>query len=177
MPTKPSIAEKLCLTCGLCCNGVIFANVQLQPDDDASKLETMGLALRPTSRTRSAGLGFLQPCVAFDGCRCRVYADRPNYCRAFDCALLKSVNSGEMKTEPALRIIEQARRRAEKVRQLLRQTGDKDEKIALSLRFRRTIKRIEKGSIDPQTGAIFSELTLAVQKLNVLLSEKFYPGN
>lgn len=176
MSAKHSIAEKLCLTCGLCCNGVIFADVQLQRGDDAAKLETLGLALRQMSRKKIGSPGFLQPCVAFDGCRCRIYADRPRYCRTFECGLLKSVNMGEMKTAEALRIIEKARRRAEKVRQLLRKIGDNDEHVALGRRFRQTIKRIEQTAIDPQTGAIFSELTLAVQNLNVLLSEKFYPG-
>lgn len=189
MSVKHSTAEKLCLTCGLCCNGVVFANVQLQAGDDFTKLEALGLPLRKLrpprtkenliadSSSASPTLKFSQPCVAFDGCRCRIYYDRPKYCRAFECALLKNVNGGAVKTAEALKIIEKARRRAEKVRQLLRKVGDQDENIALSLRFQRTIKRIQRSEIDPQTGAIVSELTLAVQDLNFILSEKFYPGS
>lgn len=186
MSAKHSIAEKLCLTCGLCCNGVIFADVQLQNGDDFETLKSLGLPLTKlraaTLKTENAAPSamakkFSQPCAAFDGCRCRIYADRPKYCGAFECALLKSVKAGEEETAEAIRIIEKARRRAEKVRQLLRKAGDKDESIALSLRFRRTMKRIQRGAIDPQTGAIFSQLSLAVQDLNFLLSEKFYPSS
>ncbi len=189
MSPKPSVAEKLCLTCGLCCNGVIFADVQLQKGDDPVKLEALGLPLSKASKRRTAetapsksesavpNLKFPQPCVAFDGCSCRIYADRPKYCRAFDCALLKSVNIGEVKTGEALRTIEKARKRAEKVRQLLRRMGDSDEHIALSLRFRRTAKRIQGSEVDQPTAHLFGELTLAAHDLNLWLSERFYPGH
>lgn len=189
MSPKPSVAEKLCLTCGLCCNGVIFADVQLQKGDDPAKLEALGLPLSKLAKSRTAQdhssksqravhkSKFPQPCAAFDGCRCRIYADRPKYCRAFDCALLKSVNAGEVKTTDALRTIEKARKRAEKVRQLLRQIGDKDEHVALSLRFRRTTTRIQQSAVSRPTADLFGELTLAVHEMNLLLSERFYPGH
>ena len=189
MSAKHSIAEKLCLTCGLCCNGVIFADVQLQNGDDASRLETLGLPLtKLPKRERAQNFSaegetaflqkkFNQPCSAFDGCRCRIYAERPKYCRAFDCALLKSVNLGEVKPADALTLIEKARRCAEKVRQLLRKVGDKDEHVALSLRFRRTSKRIQQNDVSRQTAETFSELTLANHDLNLILSEHFYPGH
>ncbi|MEO7677083.1 MAG: YkgJ family cysteine cluster protein [Verrucomicrobiota bacterium] len=187
----PSTAERLCLTCGLCCNGVIFADVQLQRGDDAAKLNTLGLRLsglpgRPKAERSSANSPagdsfqrkkFSQPCAAFDGCRCRIYEDRPEYCRTFDCALLQQVNLGEVDLPNALGLIEKARRRAEKVRQILRKIGDKDEHLALSLRFRRTSRRLEQGEADARTSDLFSQLTLAVQDLNVLLSENFYPGS
>lgn len=181
MSAKHSVGEKLCLTCGLCCNGVIFADVQLQRGDDAERFKALGLMLtkfrgRPTEHGHSTHLKFPQPCAAFDGCHCRIYAQRPRHCRAFDCALLKSVNEGEVKVPAALRTIEKARSRAEKVRQLLRKLGDKDESVALSLRFRRMAKRIQQTKIKPQTAEIFSELTLANHDLNLLLCESFYPN-
>ena len=46
----------------------------------------------PVSRPRSARRPpcLNQPCTAWEGCRCRVYAGRPQYCHQFECALLKS---------------------------------------------------------------------------------------
>jgi uncharacterized protein len=181
MSAKHSVGEKLCLTCGLCCNGVIFADVQLKRGDGAERLQELGLRLkqirsRQNEEPRPVQWKFSQPCAAFDGCHCRIYADRPKHCRAFDCALLKSVNEGEVKVSDALLSIEKARRRAEKVRQLLRKLGDKDESIALSLRFRRMAKRIQQTNVKAQTAETFGELTLADHNLNLILSEKFYPG-
>ncbi len=187
MPTSHSVSEKLCLTCGLCCNGVIFADVQLQRGDDPNRLEAIGLRLVARRKPSGAGANisavksgtaykFPQPCSAFDGCRCRIYEDRPKHCRAFDCALLKSVQAGQTKPASAIRTIEKARLRAQTVRELLRELGDANEHIALALRFRQTAKRLQKTACTAHTAGTFSELTLAAHNLNLVLSEKFYPG-
>src|SRR6266850_7311964 len=112
-----STNNSLCLQCGLCCNGVIFADVKLQPGDDPVRLQSIGLPIStPHSALRIPH--FSQPCAALDGCRCRIYSDRPTYCRQFDCLLLKSVIEGRTETSEALRIILTARQRAEKVLRL-----------------------------------------------------------
>lgn len=182
MSAEPSVAEKICLTCGLCCNGVIFGDVQLQRGDNAAKLEALGLPLsrfrsRPTEDGMVTRWRFPQPCAAFDGCHCRIYENRPKYCRAFDCALLKTVKAEKIKIPAALRKISKARALSEKVRQLLRELGDKDEHLALNLRYRRTAQRLQQIGSSKRIAALFSELTLAAHELNFFLSEVFYPGN
>ena len=117
---------------------------------------------------------FPQPCRALEGCRCRIYRDRPTYCRQFECLLLKAVKAGRIETVAALRTIRSARRRAEKVKRLLRELGDDEEHVALSARFRRVKKRVEKGTPDLKTAELFGELTLAMHDLNVVLSAEFY---
>ena len=182
MSSDRSVAEKICLTCGLCCNGVIFADVQLQRGDNAERLKALGLSPARFRKGESAnglasGWKLPQPCAAYDGCHCRIYQDRPKHCRAFDCALLQRVKSGEVTASAALRKIEKTRALAEKVRELLRKLGDKDEHFALSQRFRRTAARLEKTNVSPSAAESFSDLTFANHALNVLLSEAFYPGN
>ena len=163
-------ANSLCLECGLCCNGVIFADGQLQSRDDAARLRLLGLALLKNEK-------FRQPCAAFDGCRCRIYSERPNYCREFECLLLKSVRDGRTRPGAAVRIVRTARRRVQKVKTLLRELGDDDEGVALNKRFRRMQRRLEKTALDERTAEVFSRLTLAVHDLNLLLAEAFYPGS
>jgi hypothetical protein len=119
---------------------------------------------------------FPQPCAALNGCICRIYADRPARCRQFECALLKAVQAGVTEPSAALRAIRDARQRAERVRCLLRDLGDVDETLALSLRFKRTKKRFESSPPDDDTAEVFGQLTLAVHDLNLLLREKFYPA-
>ena len=181
-------SNPLCLECGLCCNGVIFADGQLQPADDAPRLEALGLRLlthRKSSILRSAitedgqiaNQKFQQPCAAFDGCRCRIYGDRPQYCREFECLTLQRMKAGRLETAAALRVIRAARQRADKVKRLLLQLGDDDKPTALSLRFQRMQKRLESRTTDDETAELFSRLTLAVHDLNLLLSEAFYPGS
>jgi hypothetical protein len=172
---KDALIEKLCLVCGLCCNGVIFADVKLQPGDNAVRLRSAGLPVsRPRSARRPPGLN--QPCAAWEGCRCRVYADRPQYCLQFECALLKSVVAGRKLPAQALRLIRSAHRRADQIRDLLRALGDKHEAVALSVRFRQTAKRLQAAELDAEDADTYGRLTLAFHDLNLRLSESFYPG-
>ena len=169
------LESQLCEVCGLCCIGVIFANLALQPSDDAARLGSLGLPVSsPHSALRPPHLA--QPCAAYDGCRCRVYADRPQYCRQFECVLFKSVKAGRTDTAAALRIIRTARERADKVRRQLHALGDHDAHSPLSARFRRMGKRLKDRELDEATADTYAQLTLAVHDLNLLLNDAFYPG-
>jgi len=187
MTSSCSLPEQLCLACGLCCNGVLFKDVELQPGDDAEQLKSLGLPIRearkvqrkpgnPKPETRNSK--FPQPCAALcEGNRCRIYSERPSRCREFECALFKSVAAGKTELAAALKTIRATHQRADQARRLLRALGDIDEHLALSVRFKRTRRRLEAGGFDDVSADTFGELTLAVHALNVLLSTKFYPGN
>jgi hypothetical protein len=112
-----------------------------------------------------------------DGDRCRIYADRPEYCRQFECLLLQSVKAGRTEAAAALRIIRTARDRADNVRRLLHAVGDTDMQLPLSTRFRRTAKRLQGRELDDATADTYGQLTLAVHDLNLLLADAFYPGH
>ena len=160
----------------MCCNGVIFANLALRPSDDLARLRSLGLPVcSPNSALRPPHLA--QPCAALEGCRCRIYADRPQYCRQFECVLFKSVKAGRTKPAAAMRIIGTAHERAAKVRRLLHALGDTDDQLPLSSRFRRTGKRLQERELDEETADNYAQLTLAVHDLNLLLSDAFYPGS
>jgi len=172
--SNDSTAESICLKCGLCCNGVIFADVKLQPGEDSTRLRSLGLAVSaPRAANRAPRLK--QPCSAFDGCRCRIYAERPSHCSSFECLLLRNLKAGRLERAAALRIIGTARDRAEKVRQDLRALGDVDESTALGARFRRTTQRMETLALDEEKSEIYARLTLAVHVLNLLTRSAFYP--
>jgi hypothetical protein len=90
--------------------------------------------------------------------------------------LLKNVQEGRVERAEASGIVRRAKERAERVRGLLRELGDNDEGIALSLRFQRVAKRFENEHLAENKAEIYGDLTLAVHELNMLLSEAFYPG-
>lgn len=175
MPSADSITDALCLACGLCCNGVLFKDVELQPSDDVKRLAAADLRLKAHARASKSKMKFPQPCAAL--CRdnrCRIYADRPTRCRQFECLLFQATARGEVEIPAALRTIRTAHRRANAAVDLLRRLGDENEAIALSLRFQRTQRRLERALPDEETAALYSDLTLAVHDLNLLLREKFY---
>ena len=169
-PTAPiaTAIAKLCLQCGLCCNGVLFKDVELQPGDAPATLKRLGISLTKTNK-------FPQPCGALNGCECRIYANRPTRCRQFECALLKAVVASEVEVPAALRMIRDTQRKAEQVKRLLRELGDMEESRALSLRFKRMQRRFNSGNFDETKIEVFGDLTLAVHDLNLALRAKFYP--
>ena len=166
--------EKLCRACGLCCDGTLFDLVKLERGDDAAKLRALGLPVS-TSRGKSPVARFPQPCVALCADRtCRVYRERPWQCRSFECKLLTELQARRVTFAAALPLVKQARRRADRVRRLLRALGDTDEHLALGERFHRTSERLEAGGADEATKARFADLSLAVHRLKLLSYEKFY---
>lgn len=172
MPASASnIIDQLCLQCGLCCNGVMFRDVELLAEDNPAVVEKAGLKVQRLK----AKVRFPQPCGALcEDLRCRIYPKRPSRCRDFNCAQLQGVTAGSVTPEAALRTIAKARRLADKVRRLLRETGDMDEHRPLSLRFQSTTRRMEHGLADEDVTQIYADLTMAVFELNSLLHTAFH---
>lgn len=166
--------EKLCLACGLCCDGTLFGHVRLGPGDDARKLKALDLPVK-VSRGRTPLTYFPQPCAALCADRtCRVYADRPAQCRTFECGVFKDAQAGRITFAVALRRVKQARGQADHIRGLLRQLGDTEEHRTLGDRFSRTQQRLESGNTDAAAGETFAELGLAMHQFSLLTRERFY---
>ena len=142
--------SQLCPQCGLCCNGVLFADVELRKGDDAQRLGELGLPLEKKGRQHV----FTQPCACFDGRLCRIYNECPKSCRTFECGLLKRVQAGELGAGAALETIAQAKRQVEQVCKLLRGTGSDDERLALSQRYGRAMS----GPVDLSAGKASADL-------------------
>ena len=167
-------SEQLCLACGLCCDGTLFDLVKLEGSDDAAKLKALGLPVT-VSRGKMPIARFPQPCSALCEDRtCRVYADRPWQCRVFECGVLKDAKAARITFASAQRLVQMARRRADKVRKLLRELGDTEEHRALGERFHRMSDRLEFGKADDAAKAKFADLSLAVHHLKLQALNKFY---
>jgi Fe-S-cluster containining protein len=169
--TDPTDAvSKLCPNCGLCCNGVLFADVELRAGDDAKSLKRLGLKLQKKGQGK---LAFAQPCACFDGKLCGIYADRPKRCRTFECGLLKRVQDGGLEAEAALKTIRQTKRQAEKVRVLLRQLGQNDEELAMTKRYAQVMSAPTDLSDHESDTERRGELMLAVGEMMQSLQRDF----
>jgi Fe-S-cluster containining protein len=161
--------SQLCPKCGLCCNGVLFADVELRKGDDIQRLAELGLSLEKKGRQQA----FAQPCACFDGKLCRIYNERPKRCRTFECGLLKRVQAGEMGTDAALKTIAEAQRLAEKVRGQLRRLGQSDEQLALNRRYAQVMREPIDLSGPEDAAELRGELMLAVNDLMQMLRQDF----
>src|SRR3990170_3443058 len=121
---KPSLTDTLCTRCGLCCDGSLFADVELASGDEASALEVMGLEIEDADED-DAGL-LVQPCAALTGKRCRLHPHRPDCCRTFECRLLQEVERGAISVERANKTIAAALKRIKHVKELGVQLGTGD---------------------------------------------------
>ena len=173
--SNSDLIQELCGACGLCCNGAIFADVQLQPRDKETRLRALGLEVKRASHGRGVSK-FLQPCAAHDGCRCLIYSERPSYCREFECALLKNVSSGNISRKRALSIIREAKGKLATINKLLARLENSDETLSHRARFNQVTREMKEKKSDQVKRAAFGELTLAVHELNVLIAASFYPG-
>jgi len=169
-----NLGEQLCVACGLCCDGTLFDLVKLEASDDAPKLKALGLPVT-VSRGKAPVARFPQPCAALCEDRtCRLYADRPWQCRVFECGVFKDAKAGRITFDVALRLVKQARKRADKARRLLRELGDTDEHRALGERFHRMSERLESGDADNAAKAKFADLSLVVHHLKLQALNQFY---
>jgi len=124
--------EQLCPNCGLCCDGTLFADVELRKSDSAKWLKALGLSPFSKSKTKVA---FPQSCACFSGTLCNIYGDRPKHCRLFECGLLKRVNAGEITATAALKKIRKTKEMTNSLRALLKELGQSDEMMAISERY------------------------------------------
>jgi Fe-S-cluster containining protein len=161
--------DQLCPNCGMCCDSTLFADVELRAGDDAKRLKKLGLTLEKKTATK---LAFAQPCACFDGALCGIYADRPKRCRLFECGVLKRVKTGEMTPAAALKKIRETKKRADGVREMLRELGQRDEAMALTHRYSEVMSApmdLSKADEAERRG----ELMMAVSELMGTLQREF----
>jgi hypothetical protein len=96
--------SRLCLECGLCCQGVLHGSVQVRRDEVAA-VRRLGL---PVVETGEEAV-FPQPCPCHQGGRCTVYEERPSACRGYHCKLLEKCEEGTLTWEEGLRHVRQVK--------------------------------------------------------------------
>lgn len=92
MAEQPRDPHKLCVACGLCCNGAWFGRGELGADE-VEQTRAAGLQVKTLAGVDHLGL----PCPKFlNGC-CSIYESwRPRVCGAYTCALLDRYMAGEV---------------------------------------------------------------------------------
>lgn len=160
-------AERLCAACGMCCNGVLFHGMAVQPEDSLRAMAAKGLR----AKRRDGELQFLQPCPAHDGNCCLIYAERPQRCRVFACRQLEGVFHGEILESAAMDKIQEARRLSDRVRELLERLGDDRKTRPLATRCAGVFTPPLDPS--PQADALRQELRDAMNALEEMLEKNF----
>jgi Fe-S-cluster containining protein len=91
-------SSKLCISCGLCCDGTLIGHVQLGNEDLSAVKAVMEI------EDENGNGFFLQPCKKY--CNgCTIYSQRPDPCISFKCGLLNSFEAKELNFDTAAELI------------------------------------------------------------------------
>ncbi|MEO8206565.1 MAG: YkgJ family cysteine cluster protein [Chthoniobacterales bacterium] len=162
-------ASRLCAACGMCCNGVLFQTVRLQPDDSPKQLLSLGLKLKYKDRAQC----LIQPCQAHRDSQCTIYAHRPKRCRLFECRQLKRVASGEISEDAAMEKIQDAVSQVAHVNTLFGRMGNTNLKRPFLKRYKLIMAEPVELSPEPEILELRNHLTAAVEKLDDFLNREF----
>ena len=170
---KPSFTDLLCTQCGLCCDGSLFADVELASGDEALALEVMGLEIEDADEDANALL--VQPCRALKGKRCSIYPHRPDCCRTFECRLLQEVKRGTVQVEQAQGKIAAALKWINRANELVAQLGPGIERLSLKERCAEALAHSEEVA-DPELNGKRADLEAAMTSVEHLIQETFLRG-
>jgi uncharacterized protein len=101
---EPVDGSRLCLACGLCCQGLLhdWAQINENEIEDARRL-----GLR--TQVEQGEASFSLPCPCHRSGRCTIYQERLSPCREYRCKLLRGYLAGEVTLDAGLRRVEQVK--------------------------------------------------------------------
>lgn len=164
---KPSLTDTLCTRCALCCDGSLFADVELAGRAEATRLEVMGLEIEDDD----TGALLTLPCGALQGRLCSIYPHRPECCRTFECGLLQDVRRGVVSVERAGEQIAEALTRIGRVRELMAQLGHRQGRLPLRESCAEALARGARA--DPEVNRKRAELETAMSAVDELIQKTF----
>ncbi len=117
-----SNASKLCLSCSLCCHGIMEKAAVLEP----CELE-MAKELKLDYYMAEDGIyKFNLPCRLINGTTCTVYSSRhPNVCKEFQCILLDMLLNNEVSLEASIKTIQRIKKYINLIKEKIPNDGSK----------------------------------------------------
>lgn len=162
--------EALCTRCGLCCDGTLFADVELAGPAEAAHIETLGVEI-DDGESRAL---LVQPCAALCGTRCTIYPGRPRACRTFECRLLADLGAGRVGLAAARARVTRARGTVRRLEAWLPATRGR---AALPLR-ERVAEWLASDAVQAPTGASRRRrVVFAMRALDRFVRRHFLPDS
>lgn len=101
----PSLASRLCLACGLCCDGTVYPHAIAREDEVARAVDLGFKAIK----TEDGSPAYKLPCHYLEGRACTRYLEwRPSVCGDYFCRVQARAASSELTEDEALAVIERA---------------------------------------------------------------------
>ena len=148
--------QEICVTCGFCCDGTLFAYALLNPGEKGR----LPVKIEENLFSRAEQDYFHLPCRYFAG-RCTIYdRQRADVCGSYRCQLLRDFSEGIITYGQALGMVERAKQvRSELMEQYSLLTGKRE-----SVHFMKVLKEAGNNLLqegDTVSAAMDRELFLA----------------
>lgn len=155
-PGMLSEACRLCMQCGLCCDGALFGRARILEGDEFNYTDAWGVT--PGRK----GAGFPLPCTLLKNKVCPIYSCRPKICGKYKCRLLRRFENGKTSFAEAMRIIRQTVEHADGVRASLEAAVNEEGAplLQLYLRLKDFIP------LSPDNASVFLEFAALQVRLN-----------
>lgn len=137
-----SDGTKLCLECGLCCTGVFHDRALIYTEED----KACAKSFNATFVFRDEKEWFRLPCPVYEE-KCTIYPNNPSVCQKHECDLLKNINSGNIKLEKAMSVVQEMKKHIDKIKNNMKSTlleTDNREITFLITRFFTTVPQEER---------------------------------
>lgn len=164
-------ASRLCVKCGMCCDGTMFHLVRMQPADSVAALNVLGMKLKKKKGENYIG----QPCPMLKQQRCSIYEGRPERCRLFECQQLKLLNAGTITEEQVEATILEAKQRVNAILDLIERSGHHNKRQPLTVRYDRVMSLPLSEACDKAAIEMHAELQRLMKALQELLAREFMP--
>lgn len=110
------LASRLCLACGLCCDGTVYEDAKIR-DDEIEDVERIGLT---STRSANGEATFRFPCPYLEQACCTRYDQwRPSVCGKYFCSLQEKASRGELTEQQAFAKVAMARQLVAEVKTML----------------------------------------------------------
>lgn len=156
---------ELCLSCGLCCEGVIFNRAALK-DDEIRLAKDYNLDYFPAGEEKFA---FRLPCHLYQDNKCSIYLSRPDACKRYRCDLLKRLTSGNIDLEESKQIVSQVKSLMDSINKRMiniEHSGDFRQRVVkfMDLRSRNSMVYKDSNALLKDIGLFYSTLQQYIEK-------------
>jgi hypothetical protein len=165
----PLQEQKICITCGFCCDGTLFPHAHLNPGERGNLPEEIERA----SFSEDGKDYFRLPCHYFAE-KCIIYdRKRADVCGSYRCLLLKDFAEGKISVDDALEVVQGATRiRREIIEEYCRFSGKSGDINFREILF--DLGRISKSTSETEPVGAYNDLLLArCNILEVLIIKHF----
>jgi len=154
--TAPEEEQSICVTCGFCCDGTLFAHACLNQGERGH----LPAKIEAESFTEDGSDYFRLPCHYFMS-KCSIYdRRRADVCSSYRCQLLKDFAAGKVTLNDALGVISDAMNMRDRLLEQYRKMSDNGAVITFR-QLLTVLGTLQKGATEKEPLSIGYEMLLA----------------